>query len=84
MATVQPAPTSPVDAVANLRRSTFLSIGLGIASIIVLAFFGLTLLLPQLADRMTRPLVASRTERGENRDRLAATNARTAAGSVRA
>jgi hypothetical protein len=38
MATVQP--TSPVDAVANLRRSAILSAGLGVASIIVLAFFG--------------------------------------------
>lgn len=40
MATVQPPATSPVDAVANLRRCAIFSVGLGIASIIVLAFFG--------------------------------------------
>ena len=40
MATVQPAPTTPVDAVANLRRSVIVSAGLGVLSIIVLAFFG--------------------------------------------
>ena len=40
MATVQPAATSPVDAVANLRRSVIISAGLGVASIIVLAIFG--------------------------------------------
>ena len=40
MSTVQPPTTSPVDAVANLRRSAIFSAGLGIASIIVLAFFG--------------------------------------------
>jgi hypothetical protein len=40
MATVQPAPAAPVDAVANLRRSMFLGAGLGVASIIVLTVFG--------------------------------------------
>src|SRR5689334_4925748 len=40
MATVQPAATSPVDAVANLRRSAKLSVALGVVSIIVLAIFG--------------------------------------------
>jgi len=40
MATVQPAATTPVDAVANLRRSTIVAAGLGLVSIVVLAIFG--------------------------------------------
>jgi len=40
MATVQPVMTSPVDAVANLRRSTIVASVLGLLSIVVLAFYG--------------------------------------------
>ena len=40
MATVQPVMTSPVDAVANLRRSTIVATVLGLLSIVVLAFYG--------------------------------------------
>ena len=40
MATVQPVMTSPVDAVANLRRSTIVATVLGLLSIVVLAFSG--------------------------------------------
>ena len=40
MATVQPVMTSPVDAVANLRRSTIVASILGLLSIVVLAFNG--------------------------------------------
>ncbi|HEU5269646.1 MAG TPA: hypothetical protein VFU36_06945, partial [Jatrophihabitans sp.] len=40
MATVQPAATTPVDAVANLRRSIIVSAGLGLVSIVVLSLFG--------------------------------------------
>jgi hypothetical protein len=40
MATVQPVLTSPVDAAANLRRSTIVASVLGLLSIVVLAFYG--------------------------------------------
>jgi hypothetical protein len=40
MATVQPVMTTPVDAVANLRRSTIVASVLGLLSIVVLAFYG--------------------------------------------
>jgi hypothetical protein len=40
MATVQPVMASPVDAAANLRRSTIVASGLGLLSIGVLAFYG--------------------------------------------
>lgn len=40
MAKVQPVMTSPVDAVANLRRSVIVGSGLGLASVVVLAFYG--------------------------------------------
>jgi hypothetical protein len=40
MATVQPVLASPVDAAANLRRSTIVASALGLLSIVVLAFYG--------------------------------------------
>lgn len=40
MATAQPLMTPPVDAAANLRRSTIVAFALGLLSIVVLAFYG--------------------------------------------
>ena len=40
MATAQPLMTPPVDAAANLRRSTIVASALGLVSIVVLAFYG--------------------------------------------
>lgn len=40
MATVQPVMTSPVDAVANLRRSSIVAAVLGLLSIVLLALVG--------------------------------------------
>jgi hypothetical protein len=37
---VQPVDVPPVDAIANLRRSSIVAAGLGLASIVVLAFLG--------------------------------------------